>query len=196
MSSQYHIGLRIESVMHLDYKYATIHTSYGHFAFIVDISKGKVSRTILPMSKDKLLLRIRTHAPSAKCDSTIFSQLSKKFSQFFNGEVVDFSMDMVDKTICSDFQLRVLESECTIPRGKTASYSWLARKVNSNAVRAVGSALARNPFAIIVPCHRTVKSDRSIGGFQGGTEMKRAFLEMEGVTFDKSGRVAKDCFIS
>ena len=56
---------------------------------------------------------------------------------------------------------------------------------------AVGTALARNPFPLIIPCHRVVRSDGMLGDFGGGLKMKKAFLEMEGVAFDRSGRVQK-----
>ena len=82
--------------------------------------------------------------------------------------------------------------EHTIPMGKTASYSWIARKIGTNAIRAVGTALARNPFPIVIPCHRAVRSDRTLGGFQGGILMKRRILEMEGVQFDAYGKVAPE----
>ncbi|MCK7468651.1 MAG: MGMT family protein [Desulfosudis oleivorans] len=58
-----------------------------------------------------------------------------------------------------------------------------------SAVRAVGQALATNPFPIIVPCHRAVRSSGELGGYQGGPAMKRALLEREGVAFDAAGRV-------
>jgi methylated-DNA-[protein]-cysteine S-methyltransferase len=50
----------------------------------------------------------------------------------------------------------------------------------------VGMALARNPFPIIIPCHRAIRADGSLGGYQGGLAMKRQLLEMEGITFDDS----------
>jgi methylated-DNA-[protein]-cysteine S-methyltransferase len=58
-----------------------------------------------------------------------------------------------------------------------------------NGARAVGNALANNPFPLIVPCHRAIRSDRHLGGYQGGLEMKRALLKKESITFDKSDRV-------
>jgi methylated-DNA-[protein]-cysteine S-methyltransferase len=55
--------------------------------------------------------------------------------------------------------------------------------------------LANNPFPIIIPCHRAVRSNRTLGGYQGGLAMKRALLEMEGIRFDDTGRIAtKDFF--
>ena len=60
---------------------------------------------------------------------------------------------------------------------------------NARGARAVGTALAHNPFPIIVPCHRAIRTDGTLGGFQGGIAMKRALLEMEGVLFDGADRV-------
>jgi len=58
--------------------------------------------------------------------------------------------------------------------------------------RAVGQALARNPFPIIIPCHRAIGAGGDLGGFQGGAAMKRALLELEGVELSSSGRVETD----
>ena len=58
-----------------------------------------------------------------------------------------------------------------------------------NSARAVGGALARNPFPIIIPCHRAIKSNGELSGFRGGLKMKRALLELEGVEFSQDGRV-------
>jgi len=55
--------------------------------------------------------------------------------------------------------------------------------------RAVGNALATNPFPLIVPCHRAIRSDCGLGGYQGGLDMKRSLLSKEGIAFDDSGRV-------
>jgi alkylated DNA nucleotide flippase Atl1 len=72
----------------------------------------------------------------------------------------------------------------------------VAQKIDTKGVRAVGTALARNPFPLVVPCHRAVRSDRTLGGFQGGLEMKRALLEMEGVEFDSKNRVQPDFILN
>ena len=106
-----------------------------------------------------------------------------------------FSMDLLDTSVCYPFQLKVIKTERTIPRGMTAAYGWVAQKIDTKGVRAVGGALARNPFPLVVPCHRAVRSDRTLGGFQGGLEMKRTLLEMEGVEFDSKGRVQPDFFL-
>jgi len=92
--------------------------------------------------------------------------------------------------LCSDFQQDVLRAEHGIPRGSVSTYQRIANHLDRpKGARAIGTALATNPFPIIVPCHRAIRSDRSLGGYQGGLEMKRTLLEMEGIDFDDTGRV-------
>ncbi len=79
------------------------------------------------------------------------------------------------------FQRRVWAELCRIPRGETRSYAQLAAAIGRRgSFRAVGSANARNPVAIVVPCHRVVGSDGSLTGYAGGIERKRFLLEHEG----------------
>ena len=97
---------------------------------------------------------------------------------------------MADLASCPPFQQAVLRAEHAIPRGKVSAYGLLAARLGRpGAARAVGNALATNPFPIVVPCHRALRGDGSIGGYQGGPAMKRALLAMEGVRFDAAGRV-------
>lgn len=81
----------------------------------------------------------------------------------------------------TDFQLRCWHALLDIPYGQTITYAELARRVGSpRGFRAVGMANHDNPVAIIVPCHRVVASDGTLGGYGGGLEIKRALLELEG----------------
>jgi len=122
-------------------------------------------------------------------------RLCQALSNYLEGKDIELPTDLLDWGGCSPFQRSVLVAERTIPRGYVASYSELAAHVGRpKAARAAGTALARNPFPIIVPCHRTVRTDGSLGGFGGGLPMKRALLEMEGVAFDRLGRVKKEFF--
>ena len=115
--------------------------------------------------------------------------------RFLAGEAVDFSLECIDLGLCGDFQRKVLQREFRIPRGRVMSYGGLAASLgHPRAARAVGTALARNPFPLIVPCHRTIQADGTLGGFGGGLKMKRALLEMEGVAFDRAGRVLEPFF--
>lgn len=81
------------------------------------------------------------------------------------------------------FQRAVYRFVASIPSGKTATYAEVARAIgNQRAVRAVGNALNKNPFAPAVPCHRVIRSDDTIGGFAQGTVQKRKLLRKEGAS--------------
>ena len=123
------------------------------------------------------------------------SNLENAILDYFAGAKKRIPMNLLDTSLCYPFQLKVLKTERTIPYGKTASYGWVAKQISTNAYRAVGNALARNPFPIVIPCHRAVRSDRTLGGFQGGLDMKRKLLEMEGVEFDSKGRLTTEFFM-
>lgn len=111
-------------------------------------------------------------------------------AEMLEGAKVDLPLDVVDLSLCGEFQQRVLQAEHGIPRGRVSTYRLIARHLGmTNGARAVGNALANNPFPLIVPCHRAIRSDRTLGGYQGGLEMKRALLEGEGIQFDGAGRV-------
>jgi O-6-methylguanine DNA methyltransferase len=76
----------------------------------------------------------------------------------------------------------VLRKALEIPRGEVRPYAWIAREIGRpKAVRAVGSTLANNPVPLLIPCHRVVRSDGSIGQYGLGPENKRGMLEAEGV---------------
>jgi methylated-DNA-[protein]-cysteine S-methyltransferase len=81
------------------------------------------------------------------------------------------------------FQRRVLETIREIPRGEVRSYTWVATTIGSPAaVRAVGTALARNPIPVLIPCHRVVRADHVLGEYSGGgSEVKARILRWEGV---------------
>ncbi len=107
------------------------------------------------------------------------------------GDEIEFSLDVAELSLCTKFQQLVLRAEHRIPRGSISTYQLIAEYLGKrNGARAVGNALANNPFPLIVPCHRAIRSDRHLGGYQGGLEMKRALLENEGIPFDDAGRVA------
>ncbi len=68
----------------------------------------------------------------------------------------------------------------TIPFGETRSYGWMARKIgNPDAARAVGRALGANPWPLLIPCHRIIRTDGTIGGFSSGLKWKRYLLKLE-----------------
>ena len=80
----------------------------------------------------------------------------------------------------SEFEKKVYRCVLTIPLGEVRSYAWVAKKIGRpKAVRAVGSALRKNPFTLLIPCHRVVQEDASPGGYSGGKARKRKLIKLE-----------------
>jgi methylated-DNA-[protein]-cysteine S-methyltransferase len=178
--------------------YSTFDTKFGTCGILYrSIEDAGIVRILLPEPRNEIISRIKKlHTDVAEAESSKIQGVIKDIVRYLNGESVTFSMNLLDTSVCYPFQLKVIKTERTIPRGKTAAYGWVAQKIDTKGVRAVGTALARNPFPLVVPCHRAVRSDRTLGGFQGGLEMKRALLEMEGVEFDSKNRVQPDFILN
>jgi len=88
----------------------------------------------------------------------------------------------LDLSDLSEFQIAVLRKAAEIGPGEVRPYGWIAREIGRpGAVRAVGTALATNPIPVLIPCHRVVRSDGTIGRYAFGTDGKRAILEAEGL---------------
>lgn len=118
------------------------------------------------------------------------AHLGRRLQAFLEGEDLAFALEEVALELCPPFQRRVLRAEHAIARGWVSSYGLIARRIGSpRAARAVGTALARNPFPLVVPCHRAIRSDGRLGDYQGGQAMKRALLEREGIRVGPDGRV-------
>jgi methylated-DNA-[protein]-cysteine S-methyltransferase len=121
------------------------------------------------------------------------AELGRRIQSFLEGEAVRFDLEIVVLDTCSAFQQRVLVAEHGIPRGWVSTYGRIARHLGvPRGARAVGMALARNPFPLLIPCHRAIRSNGKLGGFQGGPGMKRALLELEGIEFSPTGKVLTD----
>lgn len=118
------------------------------------------------------------------------ASLALRIGLAVEGRPVSFDFDMFDFDSCSEFQRKVLMAEYAIPLGKVSTYGRIAKHIGCpGAARAVGTALATNPFPLVIPCHRAVRADGDIGKYQGGVEMKRTLLQREGVKFISDARV-------
>ena len=116
--------------------------------------------------------------PSAQA---VLIQTKKQLEQYFAGKrtTFDVALDLVG----TEFQVQAWRALCRIPFGKTISYGQQAANIKKpKAFRAVGSANGKNPIPIIVPCHRVVASDGSLGGYSLGLRMKKQLLALEGVS--------------
>jgi methylated-DNA-[protein]-cysteine S-methyltransferase len=103
----------------------------------------------------------------------------KEVDAYFNGHLNKFKQEIKFIT-GTDFEQKAWLALREIPYGETRTYKWLAEKVGSpKAARAIGQALKKNPLPIILPCHRVIASDSSLGGFSWGVEIKRWLLIKE-----------------
>jgi len=155
-------------------------------------SGPRIRHTYLGRGRMPAEKAIRNDFPDAeRASCPQIDDLAGRLRRFFEGEPVVFDLQNVALEICCPFRRRVLLAEYGIPRGSVSTYGRIARHLGvPGAGRAVGRALAQNPFPIIIPCHRAVRADGAIGGYQGGPAMKRALLEMEGVEFTSAGKAA------
>jgi methylated-DNA-[protein]-cysteine S-methyltransferase len=105
-----------------------------------------------------------------------------KIKRYCSGENVSFAGCKMDWSSLSPFQQKVLKPAMKIPYGTVETYGSLARKIGCpRGSRAVGSALAQNPFPLVIPCHRIIRGDGKPGGFSagGGVVLKKKLLQME-----------------
>jgi len=108
-----------------------------------------------------------------------FHREEKLFSQYFEGKKEDFASLRLDFVSGTPYQRKVWLETRKIPYGKTGTYKSLAEKFNHRGYRSIGQALSRNPLLIVIPCHRVLSSDGSLGGFTGGLELKKFLLRLE-----------------
>lgn len=100
---------------------------------------------------------------------------------YLDGKARSFALPL-DWGDHSPFQMKVWEALRGIPYGRVRSYGWVARKIGRpRAARAVGAACGANPVPLLVPCHRVVAGDGSLGGFSGGLPNKKRLLTLEGI---------------
>ena len=135
--------------------------------------------------------RLKAETPAAQPGThPAVAELGEQMVAFLEGQPIQFALDSVAWEACSGFQRRVLIAEHGIPRGWVSTYGLIAAHLGvESGARAVGTALARNPFPLIIPCHRAIRSDGSLGGYQGGPAMKHRLLELENVHVSATGRV-------
>lgn len=113
-------------------------------------------------------------------DHPVLSATEQQLREYFAGARTDFDLPLAARG--NEFQVAVWALLRQIPYGVTWSYGQLAARLGQpGAAQAVGTANARNPVSIIVPCHRVIGSDGSLTGYAGGLERKRALLVLEGV---------------
>lgn len=121
--------------------------------------------------------------PLTQIDHEMMRALVRELDEYFLGSRRDFTL-YLDLDEGTAFQRQVWEELCRIPYGETRSYAQIAAAVGTpKGARAVGLSNKRNPVPIIVPCHRVIKSDGGLGGYDSGLDIKQRLLELEGINF-------------
>ena len=157
--------------------HATLETPIG-FLKIVNSEKG-VRRIILPGESDDLF---STELEIIE-DTRLLRLACDELTAYFEGRLKKFAVPI--DLHSTPFRKRVLNEVYCIRYGETASYKEIAERIgNPKAVRAVGGANAHNPIPIIIPCHRVIAHDRTVGGYGGGLDMKKNLLRLEGIPWD------------
>jgi O-6-methylguanine DNA methyltransferase len=121
----------------------------------------------------------RLEPPATAAARRLAEQAREEIHEYLRGRRAFFRVP-VDLSTVPDFQRRVLAAASQIPFGEVRPYAWVAKRIGRpQAARAVGTALARNPVPLIVPCHRVWRSDSGVGGYLFGIDVKNGLLALE-----------------
>jgi len=161
----------------LNYRFFS--TPFGDGCFVWE--KETVSRVFLSSPGVSAELKMSREYGSVDRAVSIFADgIAQKLAALATGVSVDVPLNTLDFENVSAFSRKVFTTLMEVEKGTTVSYGELAEKAGfPGAARAVGRVLASNPFPLIIPCHRVVRSDGTYGSYQGGTEMKKYLLENE-----------------
>jgi methylated-DNA-[protein]-cysteine S-methyltransferase len=163
-------------------RYCIVETAWGAFGFVT--RNARLVATFLPRSVQQVRQAIRRAWPEAVEDGRLLPRFRRQVIEYFEGKPVRFEVRL-DLSDVPPFRRAVLEACHRIPHGDTVSYGDLACAVGKpGASRAVGGAMAHNPVPLVVPCHRVLRSDGSIGGFSTprGVKEKERLLRLEGAS--------------
>ncbi len=143
-------------------------------------SKRAIEKALYDQSREPFQAASSPRLEAARCQ--LLDYLAGKRNTF------DVPLDLSQGTL---FQRRVWRTLQRVPFGRLRSYQWIATRVGGcQYARAVGNAVGANPLPIVIPCHRIVAHDASLGGFSGGLPMKRKLLSLEGTLAQlRHGRV-------
>jgi methylated-DNA-[protein]-cysteine S-methyltransferase len=163
----------------LDVAYATADSPFGTL-LLARTPRGLVRLGLPGEDFEELLADLAGRiSPRVLEDPAGLDRERRELDAYFEGSPHEITLP-IDWQLSHGFLLRAREGIAAIPYGETRTYTDLARGAgNERAVRAAGSACSRNPIPLVVPCHRVLRSDGSLGGYAGGLEMKQRLLAME-----------------
>ncbi len=127
---------------------------------------------------DEDYLKKLASRPAKEINGNPADKLDQQLNVYFSGKNPHFNLHL--KLHGTDFQKKVWMACAKIPYGETRSYGDIAKMIgNPKAVRAVGTALGKNPIPIVIPCHRVIGNNGNLTGFAGGLDVKKALLDLE-----------------
>jgi methylated-DNA-[protein]-cysteine S-methyltransferase len=167
----------------MNYKYI-FHTFFGYAALLYSTDPFNITEIILPSPTRDDIIEKTTGYPECRISSQPEALLAaRSIKNYFGGKIKFFPAvikEWLNFENMTGLERKVLEKTASIQYGCTASYGDIARSVGRpEAYRFVGNTLAKNPFPVIIPCHRIIKSDGSCGGFGGGRDLKVRMLALE-----------------
>ncbi len=165
-------------INNLQFYHAVFETNTGWIG-LLGSCKGLLRSTLPQLSNEYAILHLGEEVNKSVESIDYFAELIAMFQIFFQGHPTSFSARL-DLSQTTPFEVSVWDATKSIPWGQTRSYAWVAKQIGKpSAPRAVGHALGRNRFPIIIPCHRVLGSDGSLHGFGGGLKMKQLLLDLE-----------------
>jgi methylated-DNA-[protein]-cysteine S-methyltransferase len=192
-STRPQVGIRQKAAVSRPAYYIELPSGFGTFCVVWQEMEDSASVVRVFLSNEQASAATKAEtafAGAARRSHPTIDGLAEGMQRLLVGEPVVLDLGLAAWEIVPEFQRAVLLAEAAIPRGWVSTYGRIARHLGvEGGARAVGNALARNPFPLIVPCHRAIRSDGRLGGNQGGLAMKRALLEFEGATISEDGRV-------
>jgi methylated-DNA-[protein]-cysteine S-methyltransferase len=118
-------------------------------------------------------------------EGSVLQEAARQLDEYFKNQRKEFTVPLVFHG--TSFQERVWKELQNIPYGEAISYGELARRCdNPKAARAIGGAVGKNPIGVIIPCHRIISGDGTLGGYTGGTDFKKLLLKLEGITWKQA----------
>jgi methylated-DNA-[protein]-cysteine S-methyltransferase len=163
----------------LDVAYATADSPFGTL-LLARTPQGLVRIGLPNEDAEEMLIELAGRISPRVLEAPAgLDEERRELDDYFAGRRHDFELP-IDWQLSHGFHLRARQEIAAIPYGETRTYTDLAREAgNERAVRAAGSACSRNPIPLVVPCHRVLRSDGSLGGYAGGLGMKEKLLQME-----------------
>jgi methylated-DNA-[protein]-cysteine S-methyltransferase len=154
-------------------------TDFG-WVGIAASGEGLLGVTLPQATEADALQVLKERHGAGEPDDGQLDELKGRLVAYFRGQVVSFDGERLDMRRATEFQRAVWQATRAIPRRQTRTYGEIARQAGSPAAaRAVGQAMAHNPWPIIVPCHRVLGHGGRLTGFGGGLEMKERLLQLE-----------------